>query len=300
MLSILLPVYNFPCLDLVRDLAAQARQMDVPIEIICIDDCSSQYKEDNRPIQNIPACTYIELTENIGRSRIRNLLASKAQYDYVLFIDCDSKISTSGYIQNYIKEVQQYDIVAGGTLYESSPPSDTAYYLHWKYGSVREPKPDHRQDKVFTSNNFIIKKEIIEKYPFNEQIVRYGHEDSFFQMALEKDRLFIHYINNPVIHIGLETTVRFFAKTRESMMNLRDLYVGGAIAETDIPKIRLLKSYLRIKRYRAQTVFSIFYPLIHFLNYKINFSRHPNLLLLDLYKLAYFIRILAFTDENNS
>jgi glycosyltransferase involved in cell wall biosynthesis len=291
MISILIPIYNFPCSDLIKELAGQAQKANVPFEIICIDDCSSKFKEENRLMNEIPRCTYIELAENIGRSRIRNLLVTKARYEYVLFLDCDSQIPRPDYIQKYIEGIRQYDILSGGRLYEPAPPADWAYYLHWKYGTVREPKPDNHQYKAFTSNNFIIKKSIIENYPFNEKIVRYGHEDSLFQIELEKNGHPICFIDNPVVHIGLESNVKFLEKTRESLMNLCDLYNSGILGQSDVDKIRLLKTFLRIKKYKLNTLFSLLYPAINSINTKINLGRHPSLLALDLYKLTCLSRI---------
>ena len=299
MFSILIPVYNFPCFDLVRELAAQASAINVPFEIICIDDASSLYKEENQAIQNLSNVSYTELTENRGRSRIRNLLVSQAQYETLLFLDCDSKIVKTDYIQRYLYEMRQYNIVSGGTLYDFLPPANPAYSLHWKSGSQREPKPDNNQQKTFTSNNFAINKTIIEKYPFNEKVVRYGHEDSLFQMELEKQGVNIRFIDNPVVHLGLETNIRFIEKTQESIMNLYDLYVSGTFDGLDTGKIRLLQTYIRLKKWRLDGLFSLFFPMMNLLNRKTNTRGHSNLLVLDLYKITLFAQI-ARTKQKKS
>ena len=298
MLSILIPVYNFPCFDLVRELAAQASASHVPFEIICIDDASSLHKEENAAIRDLPRTIYIELTENIGRSRIRNLLVSKAQYEMLVFLDCDSEIVKSDYIPRYLEEMRYCDIVSGGTLYDPSPPANPAYSLHWKFGSRREPKPDNNQQKTFTSNNFAIKKKIIEKYPFNERIVRYGHEDSLFQMVLAKQGLSIRFTHNPVIHTGLETNTHFIEKTQESIRNLYDLYSSGVFDGLNTGKIRLLQTYIRIKKWKADRLFQWFFPAVNFLNQKTNAIGHPNLLVFDLYKITFLTRIARTKTEN--
>ena len=41
MLSILIPIYNFKVVDVVLELKAQAEKLDVPFEILCFDDASS-------------------------------------------------------------------------------------------------------------------------------------------------------------------------------------------------------------------------------------------------------------------
>jgi len=291
MLSILIPIYNFPCFDLVQELEVQASTANIPFEIICIDDASSLYKKENQTIGNLPHALYIELAENIGRSRIRNLLVSKAQYEMLLLLDCDSKITNADYIQKYLEEMRQYDILSGGTLYEPFPPADPAYLLHWKFGVEREPKPDNDQQKTFASNNFAIKKSIIEKYPFNEEILRYGHEDSLFQMELEKQGLTIRFISNPVIHSGLETNTCFIEKTRDSVMNLYDLYVSGFFDGLNTRKIRLLHTYIQTKKWKIDRLFSLFFPVMNFLNNQTNASGKPHLFIFDLYKLSLLTQV---------
>jgi len=291
MLSILIPVYNFPCFDLVQELEVQASAANISFEIICIDDASSLHKKENRAIGDLPHTSYTELTENIGRSRIRNLLVSKAKYEMLLFLDCDSKIAKSDYIRKYLEEMRQCDVLSGGTLYDSHPPADPAYRLHWKVGIERESKPDDTQQKTFTSNNFVIKKSVIEKHPFNEKIVRYGHEDSLFQMELEKQGITVRFISNPVIHSGLETNVCFIEKTQESVMNLYDLYVSDSFDELNTRKIRLLQTYIQVKKWKIDWVFSLFFPAVNFLNNRTNASGKPHLLILDLYKLSLFTRV---------
>ena len=72
-LSICVPVFNFDVTELVKKLDKQAGLLSVPFEIVCIDDCSDEkFIKINKEI-----CSkygkYIELKENIGRSKIRNL-----------------------------------------------------------------------------------------------------------------------------------------------------------------------------------------------------------------------------------
>ena len=79
MLSILIPTYNYDCMQLVDDLQAQALQAGIEHEIIVADDASPDtiYKVANRAINDNPYCRLIELETNVGRARIRNLLAQE-------------------------------------------------------------------------------------------------------------------------------------------------------------------------------------------------------------------------------
>ena len=87
MLSILIPTYNYVCVKLVTDLQQQAERLECPYEILVADDASEDaFKRENRKINGIPNCKYIELQENVGRSRIRNILGCLARYDYLISV----------------------------------------------------------------------------------------------------------------------------------------------------------------------------------------------------------------------
>jgi hypothetical protein len=93
------------------------------------------------------------------------------------------------------------------------------------------------------------------------------------------------------MHLGLETNSRFIEKMEESLLCLYDLYNDHIIEKTDANKIRLLKVYLWVKKWKLALLFSSFYPLFRYLNVKINLGNHPSLFVLDLYKLSYFSHI---------
>ena len=67
MLSILIPTYNYVCVKLVTDLQQQAERLECPYEILVADDASEEaFKRENRKINGIPGCKYIELQENVA------------------------------------------------------------------------------------------------------------------------------------------------------------------------------------------------------------------------------------------
>ncbi|MCL2651336.1 MAG: glycosyltransferase [Candidatus Azobacteroides sp.] len=287
MLSILIPIYNQPCLALVTELSKQSSKENIPFEIICIDDHSPSIFEENKTIADIPNCVYIELEENIGRSRIRNLLAKKAQYEYLIFLDCDSKIVHPDYIKNYLKYLPQIQVISGGRIYEDIPPKNSSYLLHWKYGTYREPKSIDGQNQVFMSNNFIIKKSILKQIPFRASITKYGHEDSLFQIDLKQRGYNIFFIDNPIMHIGLDTSIDFISKVKLSTETLWELYKTGEINKGNSNNLKLLSSYIKIKKFGLNKLFSFKYILCKKLFETNLLSKHPSLFILNIYKLCY-------------
>ena len=68
MLSILIPIYNENCVNLVSDLLIQAKALACPYEILVFDDFSPiQYKE-NEIINQWENTTFKTLSENLGRA----------------------------------------------------------------------------------------------------------------------------------------------------------------------------------------------------------------------------------------
>lgn len=293
MLSILIPTYNYNCLELVESLNKQALALDVKYEILVIDDCSSSPFAANKDINLLANCKYLELTENIGRSRIRNLLADKAQYDNLLFIDCDSLVNSEFFLQRYLSfSKEQNIVVCGGRLYASEPPSDKKLFLHWLYGSKREVIPAAKRQKnpyhSFMSNNFLISKMLFNQIRFNEKISTYGHEDSLFGYEIKKRNATIYHTDNPLVHNGLEPAHSILKKERDSIKNLILISENFVNKEELANDIKLLSYALKLDKFHLTGFLVFIFNLFNNLICKNIQSNYPSLFLLDIYKLGYF------------
>src|SRR5690606_35359339 len=133
-------------------------ECDIAFEILVYDDgAKSQVNAINNTINNIHNCICKELPTNIGRSAIRNLLAKEAQYNYLLFVDSGTFPKEKNFIGKYLS-VKNQGVMYGGMTYLKSPPTKP-YKLRWVYTKERE-------QKTLCSSNFLIKKEVFQKYPF--------------------------------------------------------------------------------------------------------------------------------------
>ncbi len=100
-LSICIPVYQFYVENLVSELRNQIQLENMDVEIILIDDASDEnFRQKNRYLEGV---NYIQLEKNYGRSKIRNLFLEFAKGDYLLFLDCDGKVSSPDFLKNYIE-----------------------------------------------------------------------------------------------------------------------------------------------------------------------------------------------------
>ena len=251
MLSILIPIYNFNVVQLVKDLHFQSSQTGTPFEILCFDDDSQVfYKEQNRELKDLPGVTYRELQSNIGRSKIRNQLAEASQYDNLLFLDCDSALPNDDFVKKYIIHIENYHVVYGGRIYDQYPPLTKDKYFRWYYGRKREStNVDFRLRnpyKSFMTNNFLIHKKAFLSIRLNENIQGYGHEDTMFGIRLKENSVAIKHINNPVVHIGLEDFEEYMEKTTEGLKNL--LFISGFVDLTNT--VRLYRFLTLTKKYR--------------------------------------------------
>ncbi|WP_346857540.1 glycosyltransferase family A protein [uncultured Draconibacterium sp.] len=294
MLSINIPVYNFEIVSLVKQLVLQADALQESYEIRVYDDGSDEiFKSINRNVRNISNVVYVELETNLGRSAIRNKMGLESEFEYLLFIDADSAVVKSDYLQTFISNAKSGRILCGGTAYASARPRDSEKLLRWTYGHKREAVSAkvRNQNKGFiiTSNNFLIPKAVFQQVHFRENIKKYGHEDTLLGYDLFKNNFEIFHIQNPVEHTGLESAQLFLSKTKTALKNLKlicDMLPGN---ENDfINQVNFTRKYKMITRLFPVPLFQWLYAR-HEAKMERNLKgRHPNLFLFDLYKLSYF------------
>jgi len=297
MLSILIPVYNYDITDLVLDLQQQCSSCEIDFEIRCYDDGSEFFfNEKNKNISSVENVTYVELKENIGRSKIRNSLAEDAKFEQLLFMDCDSSLPSKSFIKNYIKHAHPDQVIYGGRCYQLEPPSNKDFYLRWIYGIQRESTPYHKRQiepyKSFMTNNFMVPKSIYLNIQLDETIQGYGHEDTLFGIELKKNKVPILHIDNPLRHDGLETANEFIDKTKEGIRNLYQLKKDRKISSgvkllmtyKTIKSIGMVKKTLKEFKKRENAILD---------NLK---SSQPKIRQFDLFKIGYLLEIIKEDD----
>lgn len=294
MLSVNIPVYNVEITDLVLQLKNQAEKLEIPYEIRIYDDGSQVwFKEQNRKIAGLSNVIYFELEENVGRAVIRNQMGLDSAFEFLLFIDADSKLVSDNYLASYLEHVRENGVLCGGTVYSSQKPADPQKLLRWYYGSRREAVPSGKRNQkkgfIITSNNFLIEKRVFEHIRFRENIRDYGHEDTLLGYDLFMANIKICHIDNPVEHTGLEDADIFLQKTRTALKNLRlisERMVYGDKVFMD--KVHFLNRYRQIYRMVSPAILRLFF---RFFSRKLERNltgQHPRLFLFDLYKLGVY------------
>ena len=288
MISILIPIYNYNAVPLVKELYRQCAELSLEFEIICIDDCSALFQHENKAISSMENCSLHILEQNIGRSSIRNLLAKKATQEWLLFLDCDLFPKNKLFIKYYIDHIRptQSQAAYGGLLYHDNKPKDDQL-LRWVYGRKREVKSTsvRVQQPYQTSlvSNFLIQKRVFSSVQFNESNSGYGYEDSLFMQYLQRKKILIDQIENPVFHLNIETSILFLTKTKEALRTLLSLHQNNIKIETKITKTFTTIDSLKL----VAIVAKLFNKVAPVLENNL-LSKKPSMFVFDLYKIGYF------------
>lgn len=292
MLSIIIPVYNYNAYPLVSELQKQCLECKIDFEILCQDDASNQFLEKNQKINNLEKCNFSRNNLNFGRSKMRNFLAEKAKFEWLLLIDCDTFPTENDYIQKYFFQINEcQNVVYGGIKYQKEKPNNDQL-LRWIYGNARESLSVEKRNTNANGNaltsNILIRKNIFILNKFDESITKYGYEDLVFLSELKKKRFLVKHIDNPTYHLGLETSQQFLEKTKIALGNLK------LIAETtslDNSESKILQTYVLLKRLYLSFLISFLFKIAERKMERNLLSQNPSLLLFDFYKLGYYCRI---------
>jgi len=295
MISVLIPVYNYNITALVLEIHKQLVIKKIAYEFICIDDNSTVFYYENLELTSVDNLKFVQLEKNIGRSKIRNLLAKMAIYDWFLFLDSDSFPVKSNFISEYLNAINDFEkkIFCGGVKYKNELPQKESI-LRWKVGKSREEVRFEEKlkfpNRYFFTANFIIHRSIFKNHEFDEKILKYGYEDFLFAQDLRKSKIEIIHINNPICHLEDEQTIVFIKKVKESIINLLDLSTDERMKTSNL---KILSIFLSAKKYYLSLFLGCCFSIFQKKMEKNLMSLNPSLRVFDFYRLSY----LCFIDR---
>ncbi|WP_261510580.1 glycosyltransferase family 2 protein [Chryseobacterium paludis] len=289
--SICIPVYNFDVRELVSNLIKEINAQDYDAEIILIDDESEiKFKDINKDLHN-QVDQLIYLDKNIGRSQIRNLFLTYSKGDYLLFLDCDGRIIEENFLTDYIQFIQENPstkVIYGGRSVSAELP-DQKHFLRWKFATERENLPvELRIEKPYLSfqtNNFIIKKEVLEKVRFNPEFQKYGYEDLLFAMDLKSEGIVVDHIKNPIFNYDLEDNRVYLEKVKESVESLSQMLKDHQLS-LKLSEIKLVKAHNVMNKIGLKSLFKFFFRMNKRRIEQSLLKGNVSLRYLDLYKLG--------------
>jgi len=293
-LSILIPTYNNVCIELVKDLQAQASLLpNLEYEILVADDGSTDKTtiENNYSINGLTHCRYIERDKNVGRAVIRNFLAKEAKYEWLLFIDSNMNIISSQYLSNYLM-AEECDVIYGGYQIprdkETQERQKNNLRYIFEYKAIQNGDYKQRQTNPygdFHTSNFIIKRNIILHYPLDERFRLYGYEDVLFGKTLKEKHIPISHVDNPLGYEHFIGNMAFVKKTEESLYTLYQF-------RKELQGYSKIITYAsKIKRWHLKNICQKLFPLIS-LPIKARLTGNkPNIFWFNIYKLMYYIHL---------
>ena len=300
-LSILVPVYNYPCLPLITALHQQAKAIDgLLYEIIVVEDGSNLLEtiHVNSQIETLTHCRYIIRKDNIGRASIRNFLAQEALYDWLLFVDSDMKVLSSTFLINYLLTSLTDMVVYGGNSI-GSDITTAEHQLKYRYEkrAERTHRPAQRalqSNRSFNTSNFLINRNLMLRVPFNSNIRTYGYEDVLFGKSLLEEGVGISHIANPLGFDHYESNESFLAKIEES---LHTLYAFRNELQAYSPIIKVADWLAKM---RLTPLVDLFYSLFRPVICRNLLGSCPSLTLFNIYKLGEYLRIVGQSEANSN
>lgn len=290
-LSILIPTHNHRCAKLVRTLQMQAENVDgLRYEIIVVDDASTDAGavHANRVVREWSSCRLIELTENIGRSRVRNFLARQAHYTTLLFLDCDVRIVRKDFLLHYLSQEEEEEVAYGGVTI--LPDEALSHNLRYRYERACLAKFSVERRRVapyqsFRTTNFRVQREVMLRVPFDEGIESYGYEDVAWGRALQAVEIGIAHTDNPVAVDDFEENTSFLRKTTEAMHTLSLL----RHEMEEYSQIVALAS--RLERWHMVGMVRRFYSLVEPLIVRNLEGTTPKVAIFQLFRLGTFLKM---------
>lgn len=292
-------------------------------EIIFADDGSADAaaKQRNAIIAQLPFCQYIERPKNAGRSAIRNFLAQTAHYNHLIFLDGDVTIKRHDFVRTYLAHRNDADVIIGTlhfsrmqvacdtaediightkrTKEETKKTTEHVLYdnnLKYRYEQrflAKHPIKKRMEQPYasFRTTNFMVRRDLMLAYPFDETFHEYGYEDTLFGKQLKEHGATLIHLDNAATIADYEDNATFVAKTEESLRTL------AAHAHRLQDYSTLLHTVNRLKGLHLLPLLALAFRLFKGLLHKNLCSNSPSVFLFNVYKLGYFVSFTRSTNQ---
>lgn len=244
-IDVCVPVHRYDATVLVRSIAGCEGAEAVGLRVY--DDGSNDPELATRlaeALKEHPGPSTLAIARvNRGRSCARNALIGLAESPWLLFLDADMKAVDRDFLRRYRETIAGSGpaLVVGGFQVEERP-IDPTRALHHAQSVASEclPASARRENPgayVYTSN-LLVHRDVLSAEPFDEGFVGWGCEDVEWGIRVGRRFPLIH-IDNPALHLGLDTDEALIRKYRQSGPNFRRVL---DLHPAEMSKLRLTRA----------------------------------------------------------
>lgn len=265
-MSLLIPFYKDDPCGLLTALSALCVD-EGAVEIIAYDDGTGD-AELSRQIKaclaqlRLPVKIIID-TVNKGRAAARNALQDAARAEWILFLDADMRPMSVDFLNNYLELINAdvADVLFGGFHVEAKAAEaerDLHRALSEQSDCLSLGDRIAAGPQYVATSNLCLRKSVIEAEPFDPGFSGWGWEDSEWAARIS-ERYVLQHIDNPALHMGLETTDTLLRRFQTSGPNyVRFTQKHPQLAQ----RLKLFRVSTRLKALPAQKLMRPFLKLV--------------------------------------
>ena len=246
-LSILIPFYRDDPSVLLQSLDAQSVDPAL-VEIRIMDDGTGDTALTTTAQQTVDTMRLptllVTAPENRGRSATRNALQAAAKADWVLFLDADMRLDHEDFLSRYLTHIaaDDCDILFGGfdvENYSGDRDTDLHRLLSRSSDCLSAAQRERSGAQNVASSNLCVRKSVLDAQPFDPEFQGWGWEDSEWAARVAASHRLRH-IDNPAVHLGLESTETLLSRFANSGANYRRFVLAHPALAKQLPLFRIV------------------------------------------------------------
>ena len=212
LVSVVIPVHNYA--GVVCQVIDSALIQDVPVEVLVIDDGSTDHLDDvMKRYQNDPRVRYLKNETCLGVASTRNRAVSLAKGNYVAFLDADD-YWMPGKLRFQLDLMNKTGAVLCSTARELilTDGTPTGHII------PVNPRISYRRQLLHNQINcssVLIKTEVAREFPMHHDD---SHEDYLMWLEVLKKYKFACAVNQPLLKYRISTTGKSGVKLKSAKM----------------------------------------------------------------------------------
>lgn len=221
LVSVIIPAYNTT--RYIRQALDSALAQDVPMEILVIDDCSTDHLEQlMQEYRDKPQVRYLRNPRNLGVAETRNRGVALAKGEYVAFLDADD-VWAEDKLKRQLRMMEESGAVICSTARELMTPDGTLT------GYIIPVKPEYTYSDIKAQNQIncssvLLRTEVAREFPMRNDD---GHEDYLMWLEVLKKYGRGCAINEPLLKYRITDTGKSGNKWNSAKMTYRTYrYMG--------------------------------------------------------------------------